>query len=78
MRIWQNIERVPKITNQLEQVLHEIKKDGKLFTESGKLNSGENCSHKEFEKYIGQIYHLMIRTQAKRNERKLKFLQEKC
>ncbi|XP_028412051.1 uncharacterized protein LOC114534779 [Dendronephthya gigantea] len=76
IRIRQNIERVQKITNQLEQVLHEIKeKDGKLFTVSGKLKSGEDCSHKEFEKYIGQVYHL--RTQAGSIEGKLESLQEK-
>ena len=77
IRIRQNIERVQKIKNQLEQVLHEIKeKDGKLFTVSGKLKSGENCSHKEFEKYIGQVHHL--RTQAGSIEGKLESLQEKC
>ena len=77
IRIKQNIERVEKITNQLEHVLNEIKeKDGKLFTVSGKLNSGENCSHKEFEKYIGQVHH--FRTKAGSIKEKLEYLQEKC
>lgn len=73
IRIRQDIERVQKITNQLEQMLHEIKEeDGKLFTQSGKLKSDENCSHKEFEKYIGKAYHL--RTQAGSIGGKLEFL----
>ena len=77
IRIKQNIERVEKITDQLEHVLNEIKeKDGKLFTVSGKLKSGENCSHKEFEKYIGQVHHL--RTKAGSIKEKLEYLQEKC
>ena len=73
IRIKQNIERVQKITNQLEHVLNEIKeKDGKLFIVSGKLKSGENCSHKEFEKYIGQVHHL--RTKARSIKEKLEYL----
>ena len=77
IKIKQNIERVEKITNQLEHVFNEIKeRDGKLFTVSGKLKSGENCSHKEFEKYIGQVHHL--RTKAGSIKEKLEYLQEKC
>ena len=77
IRIKQNIERVEKITSQLEHVLNDIKeKDGKLFTVSGKLKSGENCSHKEFEKYIGQVHDL--RSKAGSIKEKLEYLQEKC
>ena len=58
-------------------MFNEIKeKDGKLFTVSGKLKSGENCSHKEFEKYIGQVYHL--KSKAGSIKEKLEYLQEKC
>lgn len=77
IRINNNIDKAKEIMKKLSDTENKVKTlDGKLFSSTGKLKSGEEATHKFFETQFGQIK--IIYNKVNEIVKQLVELKEKC